>query len=206
MIAIIDYEVGNIKNVYKAFKSLDLDVVVTADKEVINKSSTIILPGVGAFKDAMDNLKKYDLVDCIKENVRSGKLIFGICLGMQLLFENGYEDGQWEGLGLLEGDIVRFEGDLFESDLKVPHMGWNGLIKAREDEIAKDITEGEYVYFVHSYYLKPGNEEDVVFWTDYGVRVPAVVRKNNIVGMQFHPEKSGKTGMKLLENIKEMIG
>ncbi|WP_432403783.1 imidazole glycerol phosphate synthase subunit HisH [Wukongibacter sp. M2B1] len=201
MIAIIDYEVGNIKNVYKAFKSLDLDVVVTSDKEVINQSSTIILPGVGAFKDAIDNLKKYDLVDCIKENVRDGKLIFGICLGMQLLFERSYEDGQWEGLGLLEGDIVRFEGDL-----KVPHMGWNNLIKAREDEIARDITEGEYVYFVHSYYLKPKNEEDVVFWADYGARVPAVVRKNNIVGMQFHPEKSGKTGMKLLENIKEMIG
>lgn len=201
MIAIIDYEVGNIKNVYKAFKSLDLDVVVTSDKEVINQSSTIILPGVGAFKDAIDNLKKYDLVDCIKENVRDGKLIFGICLGMQLLFERSYEDGQWEGLGLLEGDIVRFEGDL-----KVPHMGWNNLIKAREDEIAMGITEGEYVYFVHSYYLKPKNEEDVVFWADYGARVPAVVRKNNIVGMQFHPEKSGKTGMKLLENIKEMIG
>ncbi len=201
MIAIIDYGVGNIKNVYKAFKSLDLDVVVTADKAVINQSSAMILPGVGAFKDAMDNLRKCDLVDCIKENVKSGKLIFGICLGMQLLFEKGYEDGEWEGLGLLEGDIVRFEGDL-----KVPHMGWNNLIKAKEDEIAKDIAEGEYVYFVHSYYLKPQNEEDVVFWTDYGAKVPGVVRKNNIVGMQFHPEKSGKTGMKLLKNIKEMIG
>jgi len=200
MIAIIDYGVGNIKNVYKAFKSLDLDVVVTADKELINKSTTIILPGVGAFKDAMDNLKKYDLVDCIKENVEGGKLIFGICLGMQLLFEKSYEDGEWEGLGLLEGDIVRFNGDL-----KVPHMGWNKLIKAKEDAIAKNITEGEYVYFVHSYYLEAQNEEDVVFWTDYGVKVPAVVRKNNIVGMQFHPEKSGKTGMKLLQNIKEMI-
>lgn len=200
MIAIIDYDVGNIKNVYKAFKSLDLDVVVTADKEVINKSSTIILPGVGAFKDAMDNLKKYDLVDCIKENVAGGKLIFGICLGMQLLFEKSYEDGEWEGLGLLKGDIVRFGGAL-----KVPHMGWNKLIKAKDDKLTKDIKEGEYVYFVHSYYLESKNEDDVVFWTDYGTKVPAVVRKNNIVGMQFHPEKSGKTGMKLLRNIKEMI-
>ncbi len=200
MIAIIDYDVGNIKNVYKAFKSLDLDVVVTADKEVINKSSTIILPGVGAFKDAMDNLKKYDLVDCIKENVARGKLIFGICLGMQLLFEKSFEDGEWEGLGLLKGDIVRFDGDL-----KVPHMGWNELIKAKDDELGKDIKEGEYVYFVHSYYLESKNKDDVVFWTDYGVKVPAVVRQGNIVGMQFHPEKSGKTGMKLLRNIKEMI-
>lgn len=200
MIAIIDYDVGNIKNVYKAFKDLDLDVIVTADKELINKSSTIILPGVGAFKDAMDNLRKYDLVDCIKENVAAGKLIFGICLGMQLLFEKSYEDGEWEGLGLLKGDIVRFNGNL-----KVPHMGWNELIKTKDDELAKDIKDGEYVYFVHSYYLEAKNEDNVVFWTDYGTKVPAVVRQNNIIGMQFHPEKSGKTGMKLLRNIKEMI-
>lgn len=200
MIAIIDYGVGNIKNVYKAFTNLGLDVVVTPDKELINKSSVIILPGVGAFKDAVDNLKKYDLVDCIKENVGRGKLIFGICLGMQLLFDKSYEDGEWDGLGLLGGEIVRFS-----EKLKVPHMGWNRLIKAKDDEIGRNIKEGEYVYFVHSYYLKPSNKEDVIFWTDYGVKVPAIVRKNNIIGMQFHPEKSGKTGLKLLSNIKEMI-
>ena len=200
MIAIIDYGVGNIKNVYKAFTNLGLDVVVTPDKELINKSSAIILPGVGAFKDAVDNLKKYDLVDCIKENVGKGKLIFGICLGMQLLFDKSCEDGEWNGLGLLGGEIVRFS-----EKLKVPHMGWNRLIKAKDDEIGRNIKEGEYVYFVHSYYLKPSNKEDVIFWTDYGVKVPAVVRKNNIIGMQFHPEKSGKTGLKLLSNIKEMI-
>ncbi len=200
MIAIIDYGVGNIKNVYKAFTNLGLDVVVTSDKELINKSSVIILPGVGAFKDAVDNLKKYDLVDCIKENVGMGKLIFGICLGMQLLFDKSYEDGEWDGLGLLGGEIVRFS-----EKLKVPHMGWNRLIKAKDDEIGRNIKEGEYVYFVHSYYLKPSNKEDVIFWTDYGVKVPAIVRKNNIIGMQFHPEKSGKTGLKLLSNIKEMI-
>lgn len=200
MIAIIDYGVGNIKNVYKAFTNLGLDVVVTPDKELINKSSAIILPGVGAFKDAVDNLKKYDLVDCIKENVGRGKLIFGICLGMQLLFDKSYEDGEWDGLGLLGGEIVRFS-----EKLKVPHMGWNRLIKAKDDEIGRNIKEGEYVYFVHSYYLKPSNKEDVIFWTDYGVKVPAIVRKNNIIGMQFHPEKSGKTGLKLLSNIKEMI-
>ncbi len=200
MISIIDYGVGNIKNVYKAFTNLGLDVVVTPDKELINKSSAIILPGVGAFKDAVDNLKKYDLVDCIKENVGRGKLIFGICLGMQLLFDKSYEDGEWDGLGLLGGEIVRFS-----EKLKVPHMGWNRLIKAKDDEIGRNIKEGEYVYFVHSYYLKPSNKEDVIFWTDYGVKVPAIVRKNNIIGMQFHPEKSGKTGLKLLSNIKEMI-
>ncbi len=200
MITIIDYDVGNIKNVYRAFENLGLDVVVSADKEAIKKSSAIILPGVGAFKDAMENLKKYDLVDCIKENAAGGKPILGICLGMQLLFEKSYEDGEWEGLGLLKGDIVKFSGDL-----KIPHMGWNKLIKAKEDSLSNDIREGEYVYFVHSYHLNPQNEDDVVFWTYYGKRIPAVVRQRNIIGMQFHPEKSGKTGIKLLRNIKEMM-
>lgn len=200
MIAIIDYGVGNIKNVYKAFKGLDLNVVVTSDKSVIDKSSVIVLPGVGAYRDAMDNLYKHDLVDCIKENVNKGKLLFGICLGMQLLFEKSYEDGEWNGLGLLEGEIVRFKGDL-----KVPQMGWNKLTKSKDDDISKDINDGEYVYFVHSYYLKPKYQEDVVCWTNYGQKVPAIVKRNNIIGMQFHPEKSGKTGMKLLRNIKEMI-
>ncbi|SKC84931.1 imidazole glycerol phosphate synthase subunit HisH [Maledivibacter halophilus] len=200
MIAIIDYGVGNIKNVYKAFKGLDLDVIVTSDKSVINDSSVIVLPGVGAYKDAMDNLNKHNLIDCIKENANKGKLLFGICLGMQLLFEKSYEDGEWDGLGLLEGEIVRFK-----NHLKVPQMGWNKIIKSKNDDIAKGINDGEYVYFVHSYYLKPKHEEDVICWTNYGTRVPAIVRKDNIIGMQFHPEKSGKTGMKLLWNIKEMI-
>lgn len=200
MIAIIDYGVGNIKNVYKAFKGLGLDVVVTSDKSVIDKSSVIVLPGVGAYKDAMDNLYKHDLANCIKKNANNGKLLFGICLGMQLLFEKSYEDGEWNGLGLLEGEIVRFEGDL-----KVPQMGWNKLTKSKDDDISRGINDGEYVYFVHSYYLESKHQEDVVCWTNYGVKVPAIVRKNNIIGMQFHPEKSGKTGMKLLGNIKEMI-
>ncbi|MCT4563247.1 MAG: imidazole glycerol phosphate synthase subunit HisH [Maledivibacter sp.] len=200
MIAIIDYGVGNIKNVYTAFSNLGIDAVVTSDKAVIDRSSAIILPGVGAYKDAMDNLYRHDLVHCLKENANKGKLLFGICLGMQLLFEKSYEDGQWNGLGLLEGEIVRFDGNL-----KIPHMGWNKLIKAREDEIAKGINDYEYVYFVHSYYLAAKNQEDIVSWSDYGVKVPAIVRKDNIIGMQFHPEKSGKTGLKLLKNIKEMI-
>lgn len=200
MIAIIDYGVGNIKNVYTAFKNLEFDVTVTAEQEVINRSSAIILPGVGAFKDAMDNLHKRNLVECIKENVNKGKLLFGICLGMQLLFEKSYEDGEWDGLGLLEGEIVRFDGTL-----KVPHMGWNKLLKQRDDEIAKGINDYEYVYFVHSYYLKAKNQEDIIAWSDYDAKVPAIIRNNNIIGMQFHPEKSGKTGMKLLKNIKEMI-
>ncbi|SHJ55602.1 imidazole glycerol phosphate synthase subunit HisH [Paramaledivibacter caminithermalis] len=200
MIAIIDYGVGNIKNVYTAFNNLGFDAVITSEKALIDKSSAIILPGVGAFKDAMDNLYKHHLVNCIRENVDKGKLLFGICLGMQLLFEKSHEDGEWNGLGLLEGEIVRFD-----DSLKVPHMGWNKLIKAKDDEIVKGINNGEYVYFVHSYYLKAKNKDDIVAFSDYGVKVPAIVRRDNIIGMQFHPEKSGKTGMKLLKNIEEMI-
>lgn len=200
MIAIVDYGVGNLKNVYKAFSKLDLDVVITSDKKVIDESKAIILPGVGAYKDAVNNLKKLEIIDCLRENVNKGKPFLGICLGMQLLYERSYEDGQCDGLGFLKGEIVRFgEG------LKVPHMGWNNVVKAREDEIAKNIKNGEYVYFVHSYYLKPEDENEIVLWADYGVKVPGVIRRENIIGMQFHPEKSGQTGLKLLNNFKELI-
>ncbi len=201
MIAIVDYGVGNIKNVYKAFSNLGLEVKVTSSKIDLDNSRGIILPGVGAFKDAIDNLRDKDLVDCLKINVNKGKMLFGICLGMQLLYDISYEDGQWDGLGLLKGEV-----DKIECNYKVPHMGWNSLIKAKEDEIGENINNGEYVYFVHSYYAKPKDDKEVVFWTDYGIKIPAIVRKNNIIGMQFHPEKSGKTGEKLLENIKGLIG
>ncbi|QEK11913.1 imidazole glycerol phosphate synthase subunit HisH [Crassaminicella thermophila] len=199
MIAIIDYGVGNLKSVYKALIKLGFKAQITAKEEDINKSNGIILPGVGAFRDAINHLIDSGLIDCLKKNIYSGKPILGICLGMQLLYDKSYEDGEWDGLGLLKGDVVRF-GD----GLKVPHMGWNQLVKGVDDPIGKDV-EGEYVYFVHSYYVKPQKNEEVVFWTDYGVKVPAVVRKGNILGMQFHPEKSGETGMKLLRNFGELI-
>ena len=201
MIVIIDYGVGNIRSLYNALKRLDYPVTVSEQIKDINSSSGIILPGVGAYSAAMDNLNKMNLVDCIKENVEKGKPILGICLGMQLLYEKSYEDGETQGLGLLRGEIIRFD-----NRIKVPHMGWNKLVKGVDDEIGKDIHRDEYVYFVHSYYLKAKNEDEVVFYTDYGVSVPAVIRKNNIVGMQFHPEKSGTTGIKLLSNFGELIG
>lgn len=201
MIAIIDYGAGNLKSVYKALVNLGFEAKITSRVDDINSSKALILPGVGAFKDAMDNLIESGLVDCIKENVNKGKPILGICLGMQLFYEKSYEDGEYEGLGFLKGEIIRFEGPL-----KVPHMGWNNLIKGADDEIGKGITEKDYVYFVHSYYLKAQDREEVVFWTNYGVDVPAVVRKSNIIGMQFHPEKSGNTGIKLLKNFGELIG
>lgn len=200
MLAIIDYGVGNLKSVYKSLIKLGFEAIITSNRYEIDKSSGIILPGVGAFKDAMDNLKKRQLIDCIVKNIENNKPTLGICLGMQLLYEKSYEDGEHYGLGILKGEIVRFD-----KGLKVPHMGWNSLIKGVEDEIAKGINEGEYVYFVHSYYLKPENDNEVVFWSSYGASVPAVVRRGNVVGMQFHPEKSSDVGMRLLRNFGELI-
>ena len=200
MIAIIDYGVGNLKSVYKALDDLGFKAKITSNENEINSSRALVLPGVGAFKDAMENLRETGLVDCITDNIMTGKPVLGICLGMQLFYEKSYEDGEHSGLGLLKGEIVRFN-----EGLKIPHMGWNSLVKGTEDGIAKGIDEGEYVYFVHSYYLKPENKNEVVLWSDYGTPVPAVVRKGNIIGMQFHPEKSGAVGMKLLRNFGELV-
>ncbi len=202
MIAIIDYGLGNLNSVYKALERLGCEAKITSDFEEINNSRAIILPGVGAFHDAMDNLNQTGLIDCIKQNVESGKPLLGICLGMQLLYEKSYEDGEWEGLGFLKGEIVKFE-----EDLKVPHMGWNQLKinkDHKDDEILKYVEEGDYVYFVHSYYAKSDFNE-VLAYADYGVKVPGIVSKDNVYGMQFHPEKSGETGLNLLKAFGEMI-
>ncbi|WP_303864991.1 imidazole glycerol phosphate synthase subunit HisH [Alkalibaculum bacchi] len=201
MIAVVDYGVGNLKNVYTALKKLGLEVTITSDLYKIDDADAIVLPGVGAFKDAMDNLVKYDLVSSLEKNVKKGKPLLGICLGMQLLFEKSYEDGSWDGLSFLEGEVVRFS-----NDVKVPHMGWNSLCRNKEHKLTSNIDEGEYVYFVHSYYLQTKRfVDDVLLYCDYGVKVPAVVAKDNVYGMQFHPEKSSTTGIKLLENFKELI-
>lgn len=200
MIAVVDYGVGNLKNVYTALKNLDLDVIITSDLNKIDDAKAIILPGVGAFKDAMDNLNSHNLIPCLEKNAKKGKPMLGICLGMQLLFEKSYEDGIWDGLGLIEGEIIRFS-----NDLKVPHMGWNSLHKNRNHALVEHIEDGEYVYFVHSYYLETKNWDNVLLYADYGIKVPAVVSKDNIFGMQFHPEKSSTTGNKLLKNFKELI-
>lgn len=201
MIVIVDYGVGNIRNVERAFTKLNMDVVVTRDIGKIDQASAIVLPGVGAFRDAINNLKKYDLVECLQRNAKKGTWIIGICLGMQLLYDKSYEDGEYDGLGLLRGDIVKFD----DSDLKVPHMGWNQLVRRRDDEIARGLSENDYVYFVHSYYLKNEDPDSVICTSFYGVDVPAMIRKNNIIGMQFHPEKSSAVGVKILSNIKELI-
>lgn len=202
MISIIDYGAGNLKSVSKALEKLGYESNITSSSKEINESDAMILPGVGAFGDCITSLKSTGLDQCILENVDKGKYLLGICLGLQMLFEKSYEDGIWEGLGLLKGEVVRFDID---PSLKVPHMGWNNLTKGTIDPIGQSIEEGEYAYFVHSYYVQPRNNQDVVFWTDYDVRVPAVVRNKNIIGMQFHPEKSGQTGLKLLTNFGELI-
>lgn len=169
MIVIVDYGVGNIRNVERAFTKMGMEVIVTRDIELIDQATVIILPGVGAFRDAIQNLRKYDLVDCLKRNAVKGTWIVGICLGMQLLYDKSYEDGDYEGLGLLRGEIVKFD----DSELKVPHMGWNQLVKQQEDEIGKDLSENDYVYFVHSYYLVNEDIDSVIFTSSYGVDAPA---------------------------------
>ena len=160
MIAIIDYDAGNIKSVSKVLEKIGLEAIVTSDSKEIDNCQAMILPGVGSFGKAMESMRLLDLEYCIKKNVKAGKFLLGICLGMQMLFDKSYEDGEWEGLGLLGGDIVRFD-----TDLKVPHMGWNNLIENKEDTIGKNISQGEYVYFVHSYYAVPKKWDDVIFYT-----------------------------------------
>ncbi len=199
MIAIIDYDAGNVKSVEKALQALGQEVVITNDKETLLKADKVVLPGVGAFGDAMEKLNAYQLVDLIHELVEMGKPFLGICLGLQLLFEESEESPGVKGLGLLKGKIVRFP----KSELKVPQIGWNSLDFPKESVLFKGIKEKEYVYFVHSYYLKA--EEDIVAaTTEYGVLVHAAVEKGNLFACQFHPEKSSDVGLKILKNFVEV--
>ena len=209
MIGIIDYDAGNVKSVSKAIEKLGAETVLTADIEKLDECSALILPGVGSFGKAITNLKNAGLDKYIKEAVDSGRLFMGICLGMQILFDKSYEDGEWEGLGLMPGEVIRFNqmpDSGFDTSLKIPHMGWNELIKNRDDAICDNIGDGEYAYFVHSYYVVPEDWNDVVYYADYSVKVPGVVRRGNVIGMQFHPEKSSTTGMKLLTNFLKEAG
>ncbi|MDO4288663.1 MAG: imidazole glycerol phosphate synthase subunit HisH [Eubacterium sp.] len=203
MIAIIDYDVGNLKNVHTALKDIGLDSVITRDPKTVDSAEAIILPGVGAFKDAMDHLEKYDLITCLDKNVKAGKPLLGICLGMQVLFDQSHEDGLWQGLGYIPGEVVRFSNP----NLKIPHMGWNNLVLNQpEHPLLVGIGSQDYVYFVHSYYAIPKDfDKTVVAYADYSVKVPGIVTRDNVIGMQFHPEKSGAVGTRLLMNFKEML-
>ncbi|WP_249871392.1 imidazole glycerol phosphate synthase subunit HisH [Oceanobacillus saliphilus] len=200
MIAIIDYGAGNIKSLQFALDKLNKESVLTTDPQVIRDSDSIILPGVGAFKDAMDAINDLGLAGVLKQEAAAGKPILGICLGMQLFYERSYEDGDWEGLGLLKGNVRKIK-----DTVKVPHMGWNTITKNKENPLMNDLPDDVYVYFVHSYAVGSLEEDSLVGSTQYGGVVPAIVQQGNITGMQFHPEKSGDIGIKLLKNYGEMI-
>ncbi|WP_394919032.1 imidazole glycerol phosphate synthase subunit HisH [uncultured Robinsoniella sp.] len=198
MIAIIDYDAGNLKSVEKALIHLGENPVVSRDPEVILKADKVILPGVGSFKEAMERLKEYKLVDVIHEVVNMQKPFLGICLGLQLLFESSEESPGVEGLGILKGKIVRIPD---YEDLKIPHIGWNSLKYPNIGRLYAGLEEEPYVYFVHSYYLEAEEPEIVVASTWYGTDIHASVEKGNVFACQFHPEKSSDTGLKILKNF-----
>ncbi len=198
MIAIIDYDAGNLRSVEKAFHFLGEEAKITRDHSEIAKADKVVLPGVGAFGVAMDYLKKYGLVPVIQEVVEQNKPFLGICLGLQLLFSGSEESQGVEGLNLLPGDVLKIpEGE----GLKIPHIGWNSLEFSNEGRLFKGFREETYVYFVHSYYLKAKEEEIVKASTYYGTKIHASVEKNNLFACQFHPEKSGQAGLRILQNF-----
>ena len=198
MIAVIDYDAGNIKSVEKALLSLGQEVTVTAKQDEILGADKIVLPGVGAFGDAMENLRKRQLDAVIREAVEKEIPFLGICLGLQVLFEQSEEAPGVEGLGILKGKICRIPN---AEGLKIPHMGWNSLHLQNDGRLFAGLEENPYVYFVHSYYLKAGSEDIVAATTEYGTHIHAAVEKGNLYACQFHPEKSSQTGLKILENF-----
>lgn len=199
MTAIIDYDAGNIKSVEKALLFLGEDTVVTRDEKVIEQADRVILPGVGAFGDAMEKLQHYGLVEVIRRVVERGTPFLGICLGMQLMFERSDESDGVQGLSLLEGEILKIPD---EPGLKIPHIGWNALTYPNPGRLFTGIPENSYVYFVHSYYLKAKNPEIVTAETEYGsTRIHASIEKGNLFGCQFHPEKSSSVGLTILKNF-----
>ena len=201
MIAIIDYNAGNLKSVEKALHYLGEDCVITRDFHEIEAADKVILPGVGAFGDAMEQLKKYELDKVIHEVTAENKPFLGICLGLQLFFEGSEESEGVEGLGLLKGSVVRFSD---EHGLKIPHIGWNSLELMNDGRLFRGIPNGSYVYFVHSYYLKAGDEHIVKATTTYGDLVHASVEQDNIFACQFHTEKSSSIGLKILDNFAHL--
>ncbi|MGF6953968.1 glutamine amidotransferase [Neobacillus sp. B4I6] len=201
MIGIVDYGMGNLFSVSKALERLGADYFISANKKELLQADGLILPGVGSFRDAMERLP----VETIKEFVATGKPLLGICLGMQLLFEQSEENGLTKGLGLLPGSVRRFPGRTSEgATYKVPHMGWNRLEFVNNSPLLKNVEE-DYVYFVHSYYVDAKNSDVLLAKADYHEQVSAVVGRDNVMGMQFHPEKSSKLGMALLDNFLQMV-
>ncbi|MEE1043334.1 MAG: imidazole glycerol phosphate synthase subunit HisH [Clostridia bacterium] len=205
MIAIVDYGVGNIFSLYSSFKYIGAEIVLTSNPDEIKNADKIILPGVGAFADAAEKLRNSGLSEVVIDEVKKGKPLLGICLGMQMLFERSFEYGEHKGLGLIKGDIVPMEGVIPEN-LKIPHIGWNGLHfpkNKEKNEIFKYINENDCVYFVHSYYGTKC-DDSLIASTEYGADLTAAVASGNVYGVQFHPEKSGEVGMKILKAFCEL--
>lgn len=206
MIAIIDYGMGNLRSVQKAFERIGHSAVVTRDKKVIANADKIVLPGVGAFPDCMKNLADLGLIEPIIKGVEAGKPFLGICLGLQLLFTESEEFGTHKGLDIIEGRVIRFPEGLSSNGtrLKIPHMGWNEIRMKKKTPILDGIPDGSYLYFVHSYYVVPEDKETIATTTDYGVEFVSSIWKDNIFACQFHPEKSQQAGLKILVNFGDL--
>lgn len=201
MIAIIDYDAGNIKSVEKALQFLGQEVVITSDRETIMNADKAILPGVGAFGDAMNKLRERGLEEVIHDFVDTGKPFLGICLGLQLIFEKSEESPEATGLGLLKGTITKIPTEVNGVSQKVPQIGWNNIVVNPDSKLLAGLAENPYVYFVHSYYLKAENSDEVSATTEYGVKIDCAVEKGNVMATQFHPEKSSEVGLKILTNF-----
>jgi len=200
MIAIVDYNMGNLASVQNAFAKLGKDTVVESDPTKFKDYDKLILPGVGAFGDAMEHLRERNMIDAIREFAASSKPMIGICLGMQLLFESSEEFGEHEGLGLIKGHVKAFDSSKFSEPLKVPHMGWNRMFTSQHP-LFDGLDENHYLYFVHTYHVICSDEKDIIGTTDYGYKFTSAVAHKNITGIQPHPEKSHENGLKILENF-----
>jgi imidazole glycerol-phosphate synthase subunit HisH len=201
MIKIVDYGMGNLRSVQKAFEKLGAEAVICARPAELAGAEKLVLPGVGAFRDAIHELHRTGLDKPVVEHIASGRPFLGICLGLQLLFDVSYEDGQWEGLGVLPGKVVRFQD---QPDLKIPHMGWNTLDIVRPHRLFEGIANGSSVYFVHSYYVVPNDESVIAARTEHGTTFVSAVAHGNLFATQFHPEKSQAVGLRLLKNFASL--
>ncbi|QDT33543.1 imidazole glycerol phosphate synthase subunit HisH [Thalassoglobus polymorphus] len=203
MIGIIDYGMGNLRSVQKALERLDVQSEILSSPNELKDVDGVILPGVGAFRDAIGELQRHDFVNAIRETVASEKPLLGICLGQQLLFETSYEDGTYEGLGILEGDVVRFQP---EPTIKIPHMGWNSLKIQQQTPLFSGLASGDYVYFVHGYFVQPKDSSVIAATTTHGSQeFVSAIASGNVYATQFHPEKSQRIGLQLLKNFANLV-
>ena len=201
MIAIIDYGMGNLRSVQKGFEKVGHQAVVTSDPAVLAQADKVVLPGVGAFEDAMTELRSRGLIEPVLTAIDSGRPFLGICLGLQLLFDVGYENGRHQGLGVLRGEVVRFD---LPKGFSIPHMGWNQLSVKRRPPVLEGLADGTYVYFVHSYYVVPHDASVIATETDYGGPFCSMIWRDNVFATQFHPEKSQSDGLRILKNFAEL--